>query len=152
MIEDLFFPSENHRQSLLGRVEAGGFAALDGQDKLEFHAYRYAWRRVRLHDFAQKYQCDQRGDWFDGVLVGRAVEFYGGIKREEKRPAPSAEDIAHVEECCRQFRANLDRLAERNRAAFAGGADEALARLQRELGVRSREELRQMANRELEMA
>ncbi len=117
MTEDLHFPSESHRQSLLGRVEAGGLAALNGQDKLEFHAYRYGWRRARLHDFAMKYQCDSRGDWFDGVLVPRAFEFYGGkLEKHGRRPDPTPEDIAHVERVCRQIRANLDKFAERSRA------------------------------------
>jgi hypothetical protein len=133
MTPDLFFPSENHRQSLLGRVEAGGFAALDNQERLEFHAYRYGWRRRHLRDFAQKYQVDPKGDWFDGVLVGRAFEFYGGkVERRERRPDPSPEDIAHVERVCAQIRANFDNFAERNRNAFA---DADLAAVRAGLGL-----------------
>jgi hypothetical protein len=140
--EDLFFPSESHRQSLLGRVAAGGFAALNGQDKLEFHAYRYAWRRVRLGDFAQKYAVDQKGEWFAGILIGKAVEFYGGIKRAEKHPDPTPEDIAHVEAVCVEIRENLHKLDERNRAAFTRPAPDprALAALQAGLGLSATEE------------
>lgn len=113
------FPSEPHRQSLLGAVERGGFAALNGLELLQFHAYRYAWRRVKLGDFTQTYGCDPRGDHFDGVLVGQAMQFYGWKPRPAARPAPTPEDIAHVEAKCREFRANLAGMEAKNRAAFA---------------------------------
>jgi len=112
------FPSEAHRQSLLGEVDRGGFAALNGQELLWFHAYRYAWRRVKLGDFAQSYQCDPKGEHFDGVLVGQAMQFYGWKPQPPKRP-PTPEDIAHVEAQCRQFRANLAGMDAKNRASFA---------------------------------
>jgi hypothetical protein len=115
------FPSEAHRQSLLGKVERGGLAALDSEEKLRFHAYRYAWRRVRLGDFAQKYGGDPNGEHFDGVLVGQAYLFYGGKPPRPKRPDPTPAEIAHVEECCRQIRANLEDIGALNRAAFGSG-------------------------------
>jgi hypothetical protein len=121
-MSDLFFFSEDHRHALVARVEAGGLKALDDLERLHFHAYRYAWRRVRLGDFAQKYQADPRGDWFDGFFDGKAVEFYtdgNGLRRAERRPNPSPEDIAHVEAVCVKIRANPAVFDERNRAAFA---------------------------------
>jgi hypothetical protein len=147
------FPSEDHRRGLVDRVAAGGFAALDDLEKLHFHAYRYAWRRVRLGDFAQKYQVDPRGDWFDGFFVGKAVAFYtddNGLPRAERRPDPSPADIAHVEAVCVKIRANLAVIDERNRAAFARPAldprapgsspGQALAALQAGLGLSATEE------------
>jgi hypothetical protein len=113
------FPSEPHRQGLLGAVERGGFAALNGQELLWFHAYRYGWRRVRLGDFAQSYPVDPKGQHFDGVLVGQAAQFYGWKPQPATRPAPTPEDIAHVEARCREFRANLAGMDAKNRAAFA---------------------------------
>jgi hypothetical protein len=144
---DLFFPSEDHRRALVDKVEAGGLKALDDHEKREFHAYRYAWRRVRLADFRQKYQCDPRGDWFDGVCVNQAVEMMTGGKysltppRPEKRPEPTVEDIAHVEAVCVQIRANLAVFAERNRAAFADRTADArdLAAIQAGLGISAKE-------------
>jgi hypothetical protein len=140
---DLFFPSEDHRRSLVDKVKAGGVAALDDLELRQFHGYRYAWRRVRLGDFTQKYGADPRGDWFDGYFVNKAVEFYTDGKylrppTSEKRAPPSAEDIAHIEEGCRRLNANRGAFEERNRAAFAPApADDAaaLAKAQRELGI-----------------
>jgi hypothetical protein len=145
-MSDLFFPSEDHRRSLCGKVEAGGLKALDDLELRHFHAYRYAWRRVRLGDFAQKYQVDPRGDWFDGFFVGKAVEFYtngnGLPRRAERRRDPSPEDIAHVEAVCIKIRASLTVFDERNRAAFARPAldPRALAALQAGLGLSATEE------------
>lgn len=145
--DDLFFPSEDHRRSLIAKVEGGGFAALDDVEKYHFHAYRYAWRRVRLADFAQKYGGDPRGDWFDGFFVNKAVEMMTGGKysltppRPERRPDPTPEDIAYVEAVCVQIRANLAIFAERNRAAFADRPADArdLAAIQAGLGLSATE-------------
>jgi hypothetical protein len=120
---DLSFPSEDHRRALVAKVEAGGLKALDDLEKREFHAYRYAWRRVRLADFTQKYGADPNGDWFDGVFVNKAVTFYtdgcGLPSRQQHRPDPTPEDVAYVETRLVQFRANLAAAEERNRAAVA---------------------------------
>ena len=140
MSDHLFFPSEDHRRGLVAKVEAGGFAALDAVERMQFHAYRYAWRRVRLADFTQKYQCDPRGDWFDGFFVGKAVEFYGGIAARARHPDPTPEDVAYVEAVCIKARANLAAFDERNRAAFARPADPRdLAAIQAGLGLSATE-------------
>ena len=144
---DLFFPSEDHRRALIDKVEAGGLKALDDIETREFHAYRYAWRRVRLADFSQKYGGDPRGDWFDGVFVNQVVEMMTGGKysltppRPERRPDPTPEDIAYVEAVCVQIRANLAIFAERNRAAFADRPADArdLAAIQAGLGLSATE-------------
>lgn len=119
---DLFFPSEDHRRWLVERINEGGFAALDDTEKYHFHAYRYAWRRVRLGDREQKYPVDPNGDWFDGFFVNKAISFYTKGKELPKpaaeRPEPSPEDIAHVEAVCAKIYANLSAWGERNRAAF----------------------------------
>jgi hypothetical protein len=146
-MSDLFFPSEDHRRALVDRVEAGGFAALDAIERMQFHGYRYGWRRVRLADFSQKYGGDPRGDWFDGVFVNQVVEMMTGGKysltppRPERRPDPTPEDIAHVEAVCVQIRANLAIFAERNRAAFADRPADArdLAAIQAGLGLSATE-------------
>lgn len=137
---DLFFPSEDHRRALVDRVEAGGLKALDDIEKRQFHGYRYAWRRVRLADFTQKYQADPRGDWFDSFFVGKAVEFYGGIASRTRHPDPTPEDVAHVEAVCVRIRANLAAFDERNRAAFARPANPRdLAAIQAGLGIKATE-------------
>ena len=144
---DLFFPSEDHRRALVAKVEAGGLDCLDHVEIRQFHAYRYAWRRVRLGDFSQSYGGDPRGDWFDGVFVNQAVEMMTGGKysltppRPERRPDPTPEDIAYVEAVCVQIRANLAIFAERNRAAFADRPADArdLAAIQAGLGLSATE-------------
>lgn len=142
---DLFFPSEDHRRGLVAKVEAGGFAALDAVERMQFHAYRYAWRRVRLADFTQKYQCDPRGDWFDGIFVNQAVEMMTGGKyslappRPERRPDPTPEDIAYVDRRLAEFRANLA-VAERTPTTTRRTADARdLAAIQRGLGLSATE-------------
>jgi hypothetical protein len=145
---DLFFPSEDHRRALVDKVEAGGLKALDDHEKREFHAYRYAWRRVRLADFSQKYGCDPRGDWFDGVFVNQAVEMMTGGKysltppRPERRPDPTPEDIAYVDARLAQFRANLAAAEERSRAAVVRRVADPrdLAAIQAGLGISATEE------------
>lgn len=143
---DLFFPSEDHRRALIDKVEAGGLKALDDIETREFHAYRYAWRRVRLADFTQKYQCDPRGDWFDGIFVNKAVTFYtdgrGLPSRGQQRPDPTPEDAAYVEARCAEFRANLAAAEERSRAATTRRAADPrdLAAIQRGLGLSATEE------------
>jgi hypothetical protein len=140
------FPCEDHRRELVAKVAVAGLGCLDDIEKYQFHAYRYAWRRVRLGDFTQKYAVDPKGDWFDGFFVNKAVEFYTGGKYlkppiAQSRAPPSAEDVAHVEKCARGIRKNLGVFGERNRAAFAQqtpppSADAAaLAKAQRELGI-----------------
>jgi hypothetical protein len=145
-VTDLFFPSEDHRRALIDKVEAGGLKALDDIETREFHAYRYAWRRVRLGEFAQKYQCDPRGDWFDGVFVNQAVEFYTGGKytlapsRPERRPDPTPEDIAYVDRGLAEFRANLAVAEERTATTTRRTADPRdLAAIQRGLGLSATE-------------
>jgi hypothetical protein len=142
MISDLFFPSEHHRRALVDKVAAGGFAVLDDIEKRQFHAYRYAWRRVRLGDFSQKYSVDQDGKWFDGVFVNQAVEFYGGIKSRPERREPTAEDVAYVDRRLAEYRANIAAFEERNRAAFAPRATDPrdLAAIQAGLGLTATEE------------
>lgn len=82
----MIFPSEDHRRELVARVkDGGGFVALANQERLEFHAYRYAWRRLRFADFTQRYGGDPSGDWFDGGLVNLAVSF----RREHLRQPPA---------------------------------------------------------------
>ena len=113
----------------------------------QFHAYRYAWRRVRLADFSQKYGGDPRGDWFDGVFVNQVVEMMTGGKysltppRPERRPDPTPEDIAYVEAVCVQIRANLAVFAERTRPAVADRTADArdLAAIQAGLGLSATE-------------
>jgi hypothetical protein len=146
IVSDLFFPSEDHRRELVDRVAADGLACLDDIEKRQFHGYRYAFRRVRLGDFTQKYGADPQGKWFDGVFVNQAVEFMTGGKysvkppRPEHRPAPSAEDIAHVETVCAEIRENMTKFAERNRATFARSADPRdLAAIQAGLGLTATE-------------
>jgi hypothetical protein len=144
---DLFFPSEDHRRALIDKVEAGGLKALDDIETREFHAYRYAWRRVRLADFSQKYGCDPRGDWFDGVFVNQAVEFYTGGKyslapsRPERRPDPTPEDIAYVDRRLAEFRANLAAAEERTRVTTTRRTADPrdLAAIQRGLGLSATE-------------
>ena len=138
------FPSEDHRRALVAKVEAGGFAALDAIERMQFHGYRYGWRRVRLADFSQKYGGDPRGDWFDGVFVNQVVEMMTGGKYSltpARRPDPTPEDIAYVEAVCVQIRANLAIFAERNRAAFADRPADArdLAAIQAGLGLSATE-------------
>jgi hypothetical protein len=119
---DLFFPSEDHRRALVDKVEAGGLKALDDHETREFHAYRYAWRRVRLADFSQKYGGDPRGDWFDGVFVNQAVEMMTGGKYSltpARRPDPTPEDVAYIDRRLAEFRASVAALEDRSRAAFA---------------------------------
>ena len=140
---DLFFPSEDHRRALVDKVEAGGLKALDDHETREFHAYRYAWRRVRLADFSQKYGGDPRGDWFDGVFVNQAVEMMTGGKysltppRPERRPDPTPEDIAYVDRRLAEFRANLAAAEERSRTAVARRVADPrdLAAIQAGLGI-----------------
>jgi hypothetical protein len=151
-VPDLFFPSEDHRRGLVDKVEAGGLKALDDHEKREFHAYRYAWRRVRLADFSQKYGCDPRGDWFDGVFVNQAVEMMTGGKysltppRPERRPDPTPEDIAYVDRRLAQFRANLA-VAERTPTTTRRSTDPRdLAAIQRGLGISATEDNREGAD------
>ena len=140
---DLFFPSEDHRRALVAKVEAGGLKVLNDIEAREFHAYRYAWRRVRLADFTQKYQCDPRGDWFDGIFVNKAVTFYtdgrGLPSRGQQRPDPTPEDIAYVDRRLAEFRANLA-VAERTPTTTRRTADARdLAAIQRGLGLSATE-------------
>jgi hypothetical protein len=141
---DLYFPSEAHRQSLLGKVDAGGLKALDAHELLQFHAYRYAWRRVRLGDLTQSYGCDPTGQHFDGVFVGQATLWMRGGKAPPAvatRPNPTPADIAHVEAACAQIRANL---AERTAVFGPRPMDPRdLAALQAGLGLRVTEEERE---------
>jgi hypothetical protein len=142
------FPSEDHRRGLCERVHAGGFAALNPQDLREFHAYRYAWRRMRLGDFTQSYGCDPQGEQFDGVLVGRAVEMYRAGSRWRRalaeppppRPPgpPSAEDVAHVEWACREIRRVLAGKA-------ISADDDAIAAQQAALGMTTTREIEDAA-------
>lgn len=121
-MNDLFFPSEDHRRALVDKVEAGGFAALDAIERMQFHGYRYGWRRVRLADFAQKYGGDPRGDWFDGVFVNQVVEMMTGGKYSltpPRRPDPTPEDVAYIDRRLAEFRASVAALEDRSRAAFA---------------------------------
>jgi hypothetical protein len=146
---DLYFPSEDHRRALIAKVEAGGLKALDDPEKREFHAYRYAWRRVRFADFTQKYGADPNGDWFDGVFVNEAVTFYtdgcGLPSRQQHRPDPTPEDVAYVETRLVQFRANLAAAEERNRAAVARHVADPrdLAAIQAGLGLTATESNRE---------
>ena len=142
---DLFFPSEDHRRALIDKVEAGGLKALDDIETREFHAYRYAWRRVRLADFSQKYGGDPRGDWFDGVFVNQVVEMMTGGKysltppRPERRPDPTPEDIAYVDRRLAEFRANLA-VADRTPTTTRRTADPRdLAAIQAGLGLSATE-------------
>ena len=132
--EDLFFPSESHRRSLVDKMhDDKGFKNFTSQERLEFHAYRYGWRRKFLKDFEMRYPADPAGDWFDGVLVGRAFEFYGGkIERRERRPDPTPDDIDHVARVCNMVRKNLDRFAENTRKPFT---DNDLGAVQAGLGI-----------------
>jgi hypothetical protein len=142
--DDLFFPSEDHRRSLIAKVEAGGLAALDDVEKYHFHAYRYAWRRVRLADFAQKYGGDPRGDWFDGFFVNKAVEMMTGGKYRltpPRRADPTPEDVAYIDRRLAEFRASVAALEDRSRAAFAPRAADPrdLAAIQAGLGLSATE-------------
>ena len=144
---DLFFPSEDHRRALVDKVEAGGLGCLDDMEKYHFHAYRYAWRRVRLGDFAQKYQVDPRGDWFDGFFVNKAVEMMTGGKysltppRPERRPDPTPEDVAYVDRRLAEFRANLAVAEQRTATTTRRTADPRdLAAIQAGLGLTATEE------------
>lgn len=143
---DLFFPSEDHRRSLVDKVKEGGLKALDDLETREFHGYRYAWRRVRLGNREQHYDCDPAGDWFDGYYVNKAILFYTddrGLPRlDAQRPDPSPEDIAHVEAVCAKIYANLAAWGERNRAAFERPPIDPrdLERLQAGLGLTATEQ------------
>lgn len=141
---DLFFPSEDHRRSLCDKVKDGGLKALDDIEARQFHAYRYAWRRVRLGDREQKYGCDPAGDWFDGYYVNKAILFYTadkGLPQAQAQRDPSPEDIAHVSSVCAKIYANLAAWGDRNRAAFERAPTDpaVLAALQAGLGIKAKE-------------
>jgi hypothetical protein len=144
MMTDLFFPSEDHRRALVAKVEAGGFAALDAIERMQFHGYRYGWRRVRLADFSQKYGGDPRGDWFDGVFVNQVVEMMTGGKYSltpGRRPDPTPEDVAYIDRRLAEFRASVAAIEERSRAAFAPRVADSrdLAAIQAGLGIAATE-------------
>jgi hypothetical protein len=98
-----FFPSVVHLRSLRQSLKAASFRweGITSAQRWEYHAYDYAFLRVRLGLDERKYPLDPYGDWFNETMVRAAESLYrprspsGAVTRPLPRvkyqPFPAAE-------------------------------------------------------------
>jgi hypothetical protein len=68
-----YFPSDKHHDQL----KAKGFNGRVLDTELwAWMSYNYAWRRVLLNAFDDRFPLDPSGDWFNAPLVAQAQAFY----------------------------------------------------------------------------
>jgi hypothetical protein len=148
------FPSDKHYEELKKKGFDG--RALNTDDMYAWHAYDYGWRRIMLQTREDNSPIDPSKRWYDQAMAAECERFYSrkfyrrppplvSEERQQRRPRPP-EELAYVENCIRQIRANLSTFAERNRAAMeaskAGELEDerdALRRVREELGVAATE-------------
>jgi len=78
--------SEYRFDTVKAKVAKAGYDSLSNSEKFEYHADKYAWRRVRLGvpEEVRTSPVDPNGDWFDEVRVAYAERYYRG-KAEDQR-------------------------------------------------------------------
>jgi hypothetical protein len=118
------FPSEEHHAELRHRIHEQGLAPLPNQDRLEWHAYDYAWRIERLDDHTPRSPIDRNGDHYRPVLVEAARSMWRKSPRRRFENdfdyyCPTPEQRAHFErqnqerrQFCAQFLATGDHLPD----------------------------------------
>jgi hypothetical protein len=139
------FPSEEHYEDLKSKGFEGH--VID-EDLWAWHAYAYGWRRVMLQTRDDALPIDDGKHWFSAELAAQAEAFYSKKFRERAPPLESAtqqglertpEELACVENCMREIRANLARFQHRNRSVMEDDHRGALQRVREELGVTATE-------------
>jgi len=89
-----------------------------------WHGYDYGWRRIALQNREDKSPIDPDKAWFNAELAARAEIFWSkelGIRAPDlptPHQHPTADDIAHVAQCCREIRANLNTFLENTGEPF----------------------------------
>jgi hypothetical protein len=104
------FPSMAHRE-VLRHVP---LSTMTDEQKWHWYAYSYGFKRIYLQTRDDVIAIDPLKLWFDPLMAAEAEVFWARVAGrgapplpEPRRPRPTPEEIAHVEECCRQIRANL---------------------------------------------
>lgn len=123
------------------RAASGSLDNFTDEDRWQWHAYEYGWRRVFRDDQAKRSPIDRGGDWFDEGLVLQAAAYfrkpaddaYRGRYQRERSPKvhpPSHPDA--VRTACRSIPWNQLTGAERE---FLGpDMDAMMANVQLNLG------------------
>lgn len=119
------FPSEAHLVELKAKGDDG---RRSDDDLWAWHAYDYGWRRVMLNTRDDISPLDPKHEWFNAGLAAKAEIFYCRklnkpapdlAARTGHRPAPTADEIAHIGRCMVEIRRNLEIYSHRTRQAFA---------------------------------
>jgi hypothetical protein len=84
----MIFPSPEHYEQLKTQVTDIGLAALHDEDRRQWHAYDYAWRRVRLNRPEPSAPIDPEGRWYHAQLVNLAVAMFEPKARYHGTPEP----------------------------------------------------------------
>jgi hypothetical protein len=88
-------------QPALDKMRRKGYAALSENERQQWHADVYGFRRVALDQWQQTSPVDETGTYFDSRKVDIAEKHY---RRKFNKPAPkpwsqpSPEDVAYVEQ------------------------------------------------------
>jgi hypothetical protein len=122
---DTRFPNIEDHQALRQLL----LSSMSDDQSWRWFSYAYGFRRVALQTRDDVLPIDPLKKWFDPDLAAQAEAFWARTMGrrapplpEPRRPDPTAEEIAHVEECCRQIRANLGRFLERSTEVFRPAA------------------------------
>jgi hypothetical protein len=84
----MIFPSPEHREQLARQVTDIGLGALHDEDRRQWHAYDYAWRRVRLSRPEPASPIDPEGRWYHAQMVNLAVPMFEPKPRYQSAPEP----------------------------------------------------------------
>jgi hypothetical protein len=70
--------SEYRHDAVKAKVAKGGYDSLTSSEKFEYHADKYAWRRIRLGvpEDVRTSPVDPNGEWFDEVRIAYAERYY----------------------------------------------------------------------------
>lgn len=89
----LNFPSWSDLRGLRQRLKNSGFqsSGLTNAERWRYHAYDYAFLRVRHHRDDRSYPLDPEGKWFHGELVDQAERIY------REHPTPPGMSVCRAE-------------------------------------------------------
>lgn len=98
--------SEYQYEAVKAKVRKGGWDSLSRDEKFEWHADIYAWRRVRLgvSPDIRASPADAEGEWFDAGRVAYAEGYY---RRQDERQQQAVLAVRRETERRRQRVADL---------------------------------------------
>ncbi len=62
-----------------------GYSSFSYVEKMQYHAYDYAWRRHFLNQDDQSSPIDRRGEWHDPRMIGRVMRMLYPLHRKVER-------------------------------------------------------------------